>query len=64
MAAVSESGEIITQDERPFGEVSKGYTYFAEGDVLMAKITPCMENGKATFVQKLKHPAGFGSNLQ
>jgi type I restriction enzyme S subunit len=61
MAAVSESGEIVSQDERPFGEVSKGYTYFAEGDVLMAKITPCMENGKATFVQNLKHPAGFGS---
>lgn len=61
MASVSESGEIITQDERPFGEVSKGYTYFAEGDVLMAKITPCMENGKATFVQNLKHQAGFGS---
>jgi type I restriction enzyme S subunit len=61
MAAVSESGIITVQDERPFTEVSKGYTYFAEGDVLMAKITPCMENGKATFVHKLKHPAGFGS---
>ena len=61
MAAVSESGIITTQHERSFGEVSKGYTYFAEGDVLMAKITPCMENGKATFVQKLKHSAGFGS---
>jgi type I restriction enzyme S subunit len=61
MAAVSESGIITVQDERPFAEVSKGYTYFAEGDVLIAKITPCMENGKATFVHKLKHPAGFGS---
>lgn len=61
MAAVSESGIITVQDERPFAEVSKGYTYFAEGDVLMAKITPCMENGKATFVHKLKHQAGFGS---
>jgi type I restriction enzyme S subunit len=61
MATVSESGIITVQDERPFAEVSKGYTYFAEGDVLMAKITPCMENGKATFVHKLKHPAGFGS---
>jgi len=61
MAAVSESGKILSHVERPFDEVSKGYTYFAEGDVLMAKITPCMENGKATFVHKLKHPAGFGS---
>ncbi len=61
MAAVSETGIIFVQDERPFSEVSKGYTYFAEGDVLMAKITPCMENGKATFVNKLKHSAGFGS---
>jgi len=61
MAAVSESGEITSQVERLFSEVSKGYTYFAEGDVLLAKITPCMENGKATFVQKLIYPAGFGS---
>lgn len=61
MAAVSENGKILVQHERPYGEVSKGYTYFAEGDVLMAKITPCMENGKATFVQSLKHPLGFGS---
>jgi type I restriction enzyme S subunit len=61
MASVSEAGNIITQDERQYCEVAKGYTYFANGDVLMAKITPCMENGKATFVQGLKHPAGFGS---
>lgn len=61
MAAVSENGNIIAQDERRLGEVSKGYTYFANGDVLMAKITPCMENGKATFVENLKHSVGFGS---
>jgi type I restriction enzyme S subunit len=39
-------GVISGVRERPFSEVKKGYTYFDEGDVLFAKITPCMQNGK------------------
>jgi type I restriction enzyme, S subunit len=46
---------------RPFGEVNKGYTSFAAGDVIFAKITPCMENGKVAVVPELQHGVAFGS---
>ena len=42
-------------------EVKKGYTNFSENDVLFAKITPCMENGKSAIVGKLVNDIGFGS---
>ena len=37
-----------------FGDVYPNYTYFADGDVLLAKITPCFENGKLGIAQNLK----------
>jgi type I restriction enzyme, S subunit len=43
------------------GEVKKGYTHFQNGDVLFAKITPCMENGKCAIVSELVNGIGFGS---
>lgn len=47
MAAVDEKTGIITKSEIvPYSKVAKGYTYFEENDVLFAKITPCMQNGK------------------
>jgi len=61
MASVSEDGKILEQETRILGETRKGYTYFARGDVLLAKITPCFENGKAAHVENLEHPIGFGS---
>lgn len=61
MAAVSEDGGITIQETRNFGEVKKGFTYFQRGDVLLAKITPCFENGKSAFADNLEHPIGFGS---
>ncbi|WP_225788363.1 restriction endonuclease subunit S [Pseudomonas sp. Marseille-P8916] len=61
MAAVSESGGIVLQETRNFGEVKKGFTYFQRGDVLLAKITPCFENGKSALAENLEHPIGFGS---
>lgn len=61
MAAVSEDGQIDFEEEREFHEVKKGYTYFERGDVLVAKITPCFENGKATRTASLANPIGFGS---
>ena len=62
MAAVQEEfGGIDLADRRPLGEVIKGYTAFVEGDVLLAKITPCMENGKLALVPKLADHVGFGS---
>lgn len=44
-----------------FSEVKKGYTPFTDGDLIFAKITPCMENGKIAIVQGLKNGMGFGS---
>ena len=61
MAAVSEDGSLVAAETRPLAEVSKGYTYFERNDVLLAKITPCLENGKAVLLDKLEHERGFGS---
>lgn len=62
MAAVDErEGKISDLQIRPFGEIKRGYTYFEENDVLFAKITPCMENGKAAIAHGLIHGFGFGS---
>lgn len=61
MPSVSEKGNIDTSISRPYSEVCKGFTYFSENDVLFAKITPCMENGKGGIAVGLKNGAGFGS---
>ncbi|MDD5177542.1 MAG: restriction endonuclease subunit S [Sterolibacterium sp.] len=62
MSAVqTESGIIDVSDKRKFSEVKKGYTPFLEGDVLFAKITPCMENGKMAVVPEVRNGIGFGS---
>ncbi|MDQ0867408.1 restriction endonuclease subunit S [Arthrobacter globiformis] len=49
-----------TEDALPYGEVAKGYTAFQNGDLLLAKITPCFENGKIGQA-RLSHRLGFGS---
>jgi type I restriction enzyme S subunit len=59
-AVDSEAGAIIAPEERRFEEVRKGYTAFTDGDVIMAKITPCFENGKAAVAVGLKNALGFG----
>ena len=62
MAAVSgETMSIAVHTERPYYEVSKGYTPFKRGDVLVAKITPCFENGKMAIAEDLPHELGFGT---
>ena len=61
MPAVSEKGIIDTSDWKAYVDVFKGFTYFAENDVLFAKITPCMENGKGGVAVGLKNGTGFGS---
>lgn len=43
-------------------EVYKGYTYFKENDVLLARVTPCFENGKSGIARSLKNNIGFGSS--
>lgn len=61
MSELSEDGYVNSNGTRPLEDVVKGYTYFENGDVLVAKITPCMENGKAAFVTGLEHGIAFGS---
>ncbi len=62
MAAVDEiDGKIADPQTDPLKKRRKGYTPFSEGDVLFAKITPCMENGKAAIARNLKNGLGFGS---
>lgn len=46
---------------KPWAEVKRGYTHFQDGDVLLAKITPCFENGKAGVVRGLPNGVGAGS---
>ena len=55
------TGNIDLSKTRKYGEVYKGYTYFANNDIIFAKITPCMENGKIAIVSNLKNGIGFGS---
>jgi type I restriction enzyme S subunit len=62
MPAVEQlTGRITVSKTRPLSEVKKGFTPFLEGDVLFAKITPCMENGKMAVAPALKNGYGFGS---
>ena len=61
MPAVSESGKIDASQIKAYDEVKTGFTYFAENDVLFAKITPCMENGKGAVAVGLCNNIGFGS---
>ena len=62
MESVSEqTGTIASSKTRPLKEVAKGYTYFEEGDVLFAKITPCMQNGKHAIARDLINGIGFGT---
>lgn len=54
--------DFIPSQVRQLGEVIKGYTYFKNDDVLLAKVTPCFENGKAGVAKNLKNGIGFGSS--
>ena len=55
--------KIHLSEIRKYNEVLKGsYTPFIDGDIIFAKVTPCMENGKIAIVDKLKNGIGFGSS--
>lgn len=59
MASVSDTyGEIVKQESK---KLEKGYTRFAENDIIWARITPCMENGKSAIATNLINGFGFGS---
>ncbi len=61
MEAVHEYGGLTLDQTRPLAEVATGYTYFRDGDVLAAKITPCFENGKGSIADGLVNGIGFGT---
>lgn len=61
MQDVSDSGDWTNRQTRQLASVRSGYTAFQEGDILFAKITPCMENGKGTHAVGLVNGVGFGS---
>ncbi len=54
--------DVTAKQERKLEDVSGSYTYFADNDVLLAKITPCFENGKLGIARNLKNKVGFGSS--
>lgn len=63
MSSVSNAGFIETKVDKPLGELRKAsYTYFRENDVIIAKITPCMENGKCALAIGLTNHIGMGSS--
>ena len=61
MPAVSEDGYLVDMADEEYGKVKKGFTYFENNDVLFAKITPCMENGKGAMAYGLTNGIGVGS---
>jgi hypothetical protein len=62
MAGVSERfNEPLNGTITPWNKISKGYTHFANGDVILAKITPCFENGKSAIIKDLPYKIGAGS---
>ncbi|MCK5860899.1 MAG: restriction endonuclease subunit S [Candidatus Hydrogenedentes bacterium] len=61
MADISEQGIVLARQERAYNSVSKGFTSFRDGDILIAKITPCFENGKGALLYDLVNGIGFGS---
>ncbi len=61
MEAIGEEGQMQTDRTKRIEEVMNGYTYFGEGDVVMAKITPCFENGKGAIASGLVNGIGFGT---
>lgn len=61
MEDVSESSQILNKQTKIYAEVEKGYTSFQEDDILIAKITPCFENGKGAWAKGLSNGIGFGT---
>lgn len=61
MEGIGDDGSLDTSRTRPLGELRTGYTYFREDDVVVAKITPCFENGKRAIMRGLSGGFGFGT---
>lgn len=61
MEAIGEDGCLNLERTRPVTDVRNGYSYFEDGDVAFAKVTPCFENGKGALMSGLEGAAGFGT---
>jgi type I restriction enzyme S subunit len=61
MESVGVDGGLSLEQEKPINEIGAGYTEFQNGDVVVAKITPCFENGKAALAKGLKNGAAYGT---
>jgi type I restriction enzyme S subunit len=61
MEAVTEDGEMVLEIDKSISDVYSGYTYFKNNDVVLAKITPCFENGKGAIAKNLTNGIGFGT---
>lgn len=61
MESVSAEGKIDQSNKGKIRDLWKGFTYFAKGDIVVAKITPCFENGKGALLSNLESEIGFGT---
>lgn len=61
MDAIGDDGIVRLDETRTLAQVENGYTYFRDGDVVIAKITPCFENGKGAVIRGLLGGVGFGT---
>lgn len=61
MSDISEQGGVINENILPIDSIKPGLTPFRKGDVIIAKITPCFENGKGALLDKITKDDGFGS---
>lgn len=61
MEAVGEYGGLELSTTRRLSEVDSGFTYFRDGDIVVAKITPCFENGKGALAAALSNGIAFGT---
>jgi type I restriction enzyme S subunit len=61
MEDIGDDGSLTLDKEKAIGELETGYTYFRDGDVTIAKITPCFENGKGALMRGLSNGIGFGT---
>jgi restriction endonuclease S subunit len=61
MEKIGEDGSLILDENKNLDDVKAGFTYFKNEDIIIAKITPCFENGKGSLCQNLKNGIGFGT---
>ena len=61
MERIGEDGNLDLSEQRPARDISQGYTAMLDGDLVIAKITPCFENGKGALCQGLHGGIAFGT---